>query len=202
MAEKGKGKSRGEITQRRRRDGGDVRNKKRKNLSSGGKHKEEKGGDKKRRSGPRLPNALKKELERLNPTVDAEASDGDEEIDSDGAVGNDVYEYEEGVAEEESMKNKRYDPVENYEFELPEDFEVSLSLSMHEKDKRMKICTMLKLLLFIYRIGRWHLMQKRKMMMMMMRMRIQEDMLECWRRLLDSLPMLLEVFFSRAVLLG
>ncbi|KAL1542801.1 U3 small nucleolar RNA-associated protein 14 A [Salvia divinorum] len=121
MAEKGKKeKSRGEITQRRRRDGGEVRGRKRKSLSSSGKRKEEK----KRRSGPRLPNALKRELERLNPTVDGEASDGDdEEIDSDAAVGNDVYEYEEGVAEEESTRNKRYDPVENYEFELPEDFE-------------------------------------------------------------------------------
>ncbi|XP_057808764.1 uncharacterized protein LOC131023240 [Salvia miltiorrhiza] len=121
MAEKGK--SRGEITQRRRREGGDVRSKKRKNLSSNGKHKEEKGSEKKRRSGPRLPNALKKELERLNPTLSGEASDGDEEIDSDGAAGNDVYENEEGVAEEESSRNRRYDPVENYEFELPEDFE-------------------------------------------------------------------------------
>ncbi|XP_057793654.1 uncharacterized protein LOC131010239 isoform X3 [Salvia miltiorrhiza] len=121
MAEKGK--SRGDITHRRRREGGEVRSKKRKNLSSNGKHKEEKGSEKKRRSGPRLPNALKKELEHLNPTLNGEASDGDEEIDSDGAVGNDVYEYEEGVAEEESTRNRRYDPVENYEFELPEDFE-------------------------------------------------------------------------------
>ncbi|KAH6834031.1 hypothetical protein C2S53_004833 [Perilla frutescens var. hirtella] len=116
MAEKGKGKSRSEIAQRRRRDG-EVKGKKRKSSSSNGKNKEEK-----RRRGPHLPNALKKELELRNPTVDGEGSDGDEEIDSDCAVGNDFYEYEEGVAEEESTKNKRYDTVEKYEYELPEDF--------------------------------------------------------------------------------
>lgn len=119
MGEKG-------IAQRRRRDV-DAGSKKRKNFSS--KSRKEKASDKKRRTGPRLPNALKKELERLNPAVNDDASDDDGEIDSDAAAGNDFYEYEEGVAEEESRKNKRYDPVENYEFELPEDFEVSLSLS-------------------------------------------------------------------------
>lgn len=121
MAEKGKGKSRNEITRRRRGDGG-VKSNKRKNSSSNGKKKEEKSNEKRRRQGPHLPNALKKELELRNPTVDGEDSDGDESIDSDGAIGNDFYEYEEGVAEEESMKNKRYDPVEKYEYELPEDF--------------------------------------------------------------------------------
>lgn len=50
----------------------------------------------------------------------------DEEIDSDDA--NDVYEYEEAVPEEESSKNRRYDPVENFEYELPQQFEVGLFL--------------------------------------------------------------------------
>ncbi|KAG8378493.1 hypothetical protein BUALT_Bualt08G0142900 [Buddleja alternifolia] len=75
----------------------------------------------KRRRGPRLPNVLRKELDLLNPTV--HNSDGDEEINSDDEVITDVYEYAEDIPEEESKKNKRFDPVDNYEFELPENFE-------------------------------------------------------------------------------
>ncbi|XVE80368.1 hypothetical protein DITRI_Ditri14bG0134300 [Diplodiscus trichospermus] len=66
----------------------------------------------------RIPTALRKELDRLNPTV---SSNSDEEIDSD--VGNDFYEYEEEVPQEESRKNHGFDPVHNYEYELLEDFE-------------------------------------------------------------------------------
>ncbi|KAK9945694.1 hypothetical protein M0R45_011193 [Rubus argutus] len=45
-------------------------------------------------------------------------------IGSDGEVlGQDLYEYEEGVPEEESKKNRRFDPVDNLDYELPEDFE-------------------------------------------------------------------------------
>lgn len=116
-----------EITQRGRRDG-EVNGKKRKSLSSNA-NTCIKSNEKRRRRGPRLPNAFRRELELRNPTVGGDDSDGDEEIDSDGAVGNKIYEYEEGIAEEETMKNKRYDRVENFEFELPEDFEVCLSLS-------------------------------------------------------------------------
>lgn len=68
------------------------------------------------RTGPALPNALRKELDRLNP----KNSNSDEEISSD--VGGDVYEYDEEVAEEELKKNRRFDPVENYEYQLPENF--------------------------------------------------------------------------------
>ncbi|XVF32788.1 hypothetical protein REPUB_Repub17cG0112800 [Reevesia pubescens] len=71
----------------------------------------------KKRTGPRLPSALRTELDRLNPRI---SSNSDDEIDSD--VGNDVYEYEEEVPQEESRKNRRFDPVKNYEYELPEDF--------------------------------------------------------------------------------
>ncbi|KAL3531478.1 hypothetical protein ACH5RR_010800 [Cinchona calisaya] len=74
----------------------------------------------KRRKGPGLPNALRKELDLLNPTT--HPSDGSDS-DADVAAPNDVYEYEEGIPEEESKKNKRFDPVENYEYELPEEFE-------------------------------------------------------------------------------
>ncbi|GLU16828.1 hypothetical protein SLE2022_332420 [Rubroshorea leprosula] len=70
-----------------------------------------------KRTGPRLPFSLRKELDRINPR---NSPNSDDEINSD--EGDDVYEYEEGVPEEESRKNRRYDPVENYEYELPEKF--------------------------------------------------------------------------------
>lgn len=72
---------------------------------------------KKKKTGPRLPSSLRKELDIVNPTT---STYSDEEIDSD--EGNDIYEYEEGVPEEEVRKNKRFDPVENFEYELPDDF--------------------------------------------------------------------------------
>ncbi|XP_055812363.1 uncharacterized protein LOC129882196 [Solanum dulcamara] len=71
-----------------------------------------------KRVGPRLPNAMLKELQLPKRYTDSD----DEDIGSDDAV-NDLYEYEEGVAEEESRKNRRFDPVENYQYELPDEFE-------------------------------------------------------------------------------
>ncbi|CAN4097332.1 unnamed protein product [Withania somnifera] len=71
-----------------------------------------------KRVGPRLPNAMLKELQ-----LPKRFDDSDEEIGSDDDVINDLYEYEEGVAEEESKKNRIFDPVENYQYELPDDFE-------------------------------------------------------------------------------
>ncbi|XP_024026216.1 uncharacterized protein C57A7.06 [Morus notabilis] len=85
--------------------------------------------NKRKRRGPRLPSKFRKELDRLNPSGAGRSpsgSDAEERIDSDeGEVyaGNDVYEYEEGVTEEESKKNRRFDQVENLEYEMPEDFE-------------------------------------------------------------------------------
>ncbi|KAJ6404185.1 hypothetical protein OIU84_012382 [Salix udensis] len=72
--------------------------------------------DDKRRTGPRLPQSLRIELDRINPN-DQSGSEEDEE-----GINDDVYEYEEGVPEEESKKNRRFDSVENYEYELPKDF--------------------------------------------------------------------------------
>lgn len=89
--------------------------KKKNQSSSGGKD------GRRKRSGPRLPNAMLKELQ-----LPKRYADSDEEIGSDDAL-NDLYEYEEGVAEEESRKNRRFDPVENYQYELPEEFEVFIS---------------------------------------------------------------------------
>nr|GME15954.1 U3 small nucleolar RNA-associated protein 14 homolog A-like [Ipomoea batatas] len=90
------------------------RGKRRKFSRGKGSNKDERG---KRRHGPGLPNVLRKQI-ALQDASDSDAAD------SDVAVG-DLYEYEQGFAEEESKKNKRYDPVENYLselHELPEDF--------------------------------------------------------------------------------
>ncbi|KAJ9696533.1 hypothetical protein PVL29_008650 [Vitis rotundifolia] len=76
----------------------------------------------KKRTGPRLPSKLRKELDLVNPNpLDG---GGDEEIDSDEGelLANNLYEYEEAAPEEESKKNRRFDSVENFEYELPEDF--------------------------------------------------------------------------------
>ncbi|KAJ6873440.1 hypothetical protein NC651_032345 [Populus alba x Populus x berolinensis] len=74
--------------------------------------------DEKRRTGPRLPQSLRKELDRVNPNDQYSSEEDDDE-----GFSNDVYEYEEGVPEEESKKNRRFDSIENYEYQLPEDFE-------------------------------------------------------------------------------
>lgn len=77
----------------------------------------------KKRTGPRLPSNFRKELDLVNHnTLDGGS---EEEIHSDeGELGNNLYEYEEGVPEEESKKNRRFDPVENFEYDLPADFKV------------------------------------------------------------------------------
>ncbi|OMO63866.1 Small-subunit processome, Utp14 [Corchorus capsularis] len=102
-----------------RAGGGESRaNRKFKRRSKKSKGPDQENKTKKKSMGPRLPTALRTELDRLNPR---RSSDSDDDIDSD--VANDVYEYEEEVPQEESGKNRRFDPVENYEYELPEDFE-------------------------------------------------------------------------------
>ncbi|CAA2933702.1 G-protein coupled receptor Mth2 [Olea europaea subsp. europaea] len=94
--------------------GREFKNRKRNNSSSKKKGKEQN----RPRHGPRLPNALQKELNLLNPVVERAFSDGEEDINLDDTVGNDVYEYEEGVPEEESKKNKRFDPIDSYEMRM------------------------------------------------------------------------------------
>ncbi|XP_031256151.1 U3 small nucleolar RNA-associated protein 14 homolog A [Pistacia vera] len=90
------------------------------------------GGEMKRkRSGPRLPNSMRKELDRLNRTSSMNNSD-DEDIDS--YEGNDFYEYEEPLPQEESKKNRRYDSVDNYEYQLPENFKDENVLSDDDDD--------------------------------------------------------------------
>ncbi|XP_074286816.1 uncharacterized protein C57A7.06 [Silene latifolia] len=103
------------------------------------KNKNGKGGESKKSSGPRLPAALRKELDNIKKAGDNESDlednvfVNDEEIDSDeGEVKNDIYEYEEEVAEEESSKNRRYDPVDNFEYQLPDKFKDEDILSEDE----------------------------------------------------------------------
>ena len=107
--------------------GGESRTNKKfkKNWNSKGltKKSKNKTNTRKEKTGPHLPSALRTVIDRLNPRISSNSND---EIDSD--VGNNVYEYEEEVPQEESRKNRRFDPVENYEYELPEDFEVRFSL--------------------------------------------------------------------------
>ncbi|KAB8778266.1 hypothetical protein FH972_026681 [Carpinus fangiana] len=60
-------------------------------------------------------------------------SEGNEEIDFDWGelYTGDVYEYQEGVPQEESRKNCQFDPVKNFEYELPENYKVhSLSINL------------------------------------------------------------------------
>ncbi|XP_071720451.1 U3 small nucleolar RNA-associated protein 14 [Rutidosis leptorrhynchoides] len=78
------------------------------NLKKGGK-------DKTWKKGPHLPNAIKKEIETLNGN-----NSSDDDIQSDENI--DLYEYEEDIADEELKKNRRYDPVDNFEYQLPKDF--------------------------------------------------------------------------------
>ncbi|KAL5983692.1 hypothetical protein ACLOJK_017783 [Asimina triloba] len=75
-------------------------------------------GDRGRRrtqKGPLLPSSLRKELGLVNP------KHNDDVPREEGA--NDLYEYDEPVPQEESKKNRRFDPVDNLEYELPEGFE-------------------------------------------------------------------------------
>ncbi|OVA07646.1 Small-subunit processome [Macleaya cordata] len=60
--------------------------------------------DERRKSGPRLPSALRRELDVLNPNP----RNSDEEID------------EPMPGEDESKKNRQFDPFDNLEYELPE----------------------------------------------------------------------------------
>uniref|UniRef100_A0A1D1YGT4 Uncharacterized protein C57A7.06 n=1 Tax=Anthurium amnicola TaxID=1678845 RepID=A0A1D1YGT4_9ARAE len=74
---------------------------------------------KRRKTGPRLPSALLKELDLAK----ARARDSDDGSGSDVEERGDVYEYEEGIPQEDSGRNRRFDPVDNLEYELPDNFE-------------------------------------------------------------------------------
>ncbi|CAD6341639.1 unnamed protein product [Miscanthus lutarioriparius] len=75
------------------------------------------GQGKRRRHGPQLSKAMRRELDAMGP---GPTRGSDDEEGSD-AVAEDVYEYEEGVPEEESGKNGRYDAVAKYEYNFDSD---------------------------------------------------------------------------------
>lgn len=77
---------------------------------------------KQRRPGPRLPSSLRQEIDYLNPKPGGSDSESNGEGNEDATVAGDVYEYEEEIAQEDTKKNRRFDPVDNFEYELPDDF--------------------------------------------------------------------------------
>ncbi|CAK9175337.1 unnamed protein product [Ilex paraguariensis] len=103
-------------------------------ASSQGKNtkKDNKRGERGKKTGPRLPNAFMKELGIINRS-EQDYLNSDEDIDSDDV--NNVYEYEEAIPEEESRKNRRYDHVDNFEYELPEKFKDENVASDDEDDE-------------------------------------------------------------------
>ncbi|KAL4196932.1 hypothetical protein AMTRI_Chr04g248760 [Amborella trichopoda] len=83
------------------------------------KRKNQKGGGRKDKKMPHLPSSLRRELgiERFN-REDGHESNSEEEL----HPGDAVYEYDEPLPQEESKKNRRFDHVDNLEYELPESF--------------------------------------------------------------------------------
>lgn len=92
------------------------------------KSKKSKQNSKRQRTAPRLPSSLQKHLDRLNPTTHLESVDSDSDDDKN------LYEYEEERAEEESRKNKRYDPV-SVDNDLSEEIEDEDVQSDDESDE-------------------------------------------------------------------
>eukprot|EP01018_Ginkgo_biloba_P014744 Gb_36334 [translate_table: standard] len=90
---------------------------KKKNQQQGGRRNKKTKNGNKGIGLPHLPNILKKELDNIH-----QKSGDDEEEDADILNGDD-YEYEDGLPEEETKKNRRYDQVDKLEYELPSDFE-------------------------------------------------------------------------------
>jgi U3 small nucleolar RNA-associated protein 14 len=82
-----------------------------------GRGKPAPGQGKRRRHGPQLSKAMRRELDAMGPGP-ARGSDDEEGSDE---VAEDVYEYEEGVPEEEAGKNGRYDAVAKYEYNFDSD---------------------------------------------------------------------------------
>lgn len=89
--------------------------------------KKNKSSDKRRlnRRGPQLAPSLQREVGRIKGDTGSDSYEASDCSEGETFPG-DVYEYEEAVPEEESRKNRRYDTVDNYEYELPDHFKVSV----------------------------------------------------------------------------
>ncbi|CAM6036547.1 unnamed protein product [Sphagnum compactum] len=72
--------------------------------------------------GPQLASSLLKELKGDD---DHRRKQSKEEEEDDSILPGDVYEYEEQLPEEEAGKNRRYDSVDQLDYELPSDFETT-----------------------------------------------------------------------------
>ncbi|KAI5667661.1 hypothetical protein M9H77_17514 [Catharanthus roseus] len=105
--------------EKKRKDRGDKQQRKervfKKNKGSNVSKKSKK--EDRRRRGPGLPNILRKEIDNLHTVAEVSGSEDEES--------NDFYEYEETFAEEEKQKNRRFDSVENYEYQIPDEIEES-----------------------------------------------------------------------------
>lgn len=89
-----------------------------KTLSFTKSKKSAKNGRNSKSGGPHLPSSFIKEFGLQKPiTNQSDQEEEEEEI-------KDLYEYEESLPEEETKKNRRFDPVKNFEYELPDDFQV------------------------------------------------------------------------------
>lgn len=108
--------------QKRRQDKKKMRDEKKHSKVS---EKENKSSNERRlnRRGPRLAPSLQKEIDRMNGTNGFDSYEGGDSDAGETFTG-DFYEYEEVIPEEESKKNRRYDAVDNYEYELPDHFKV------------------------------------------------------------------------------
>uniref|UniRef100_A0A7N0TJL1 Uncharacterized protein n=1 Tax=Kalanchoe fedtschenkoi TaxID=63787 RepID=A0A7N0TJL1_KALFE len=101
-------------------------------LSSNGSGvKKGKGGGRDRKTGPRLPEAMRKQIDMIGSKrgyeeeEEEETSEGEEEVPRDYGVEdvNDLYEYVAEKPQEELQKNRRFDTVEKLKIDLPDDFE-------------------------------------------------------------------------------
>ncbi|XP_022149059.1 U3 small nucleolar RNA-associated protein 14 homolog A [Momordica charantia] len=106
--------------QKRRQDKKKMRDEKKHSKVS---EKENKSSNERRlnRRGPRLAPSLQREIDRMNGTNGFDSYEGGDSDAGETFTG-DFYEYEEVIPEEESKKNRRYDAVDNYEYELPDHF--------------------------------------------------------------------------------
>lgn len=72
-------------------------------------------------SKPKKPIRGGKDLSEASSKVQKSVKEEEEEV----KFIDEGYEYDEALPEEETKKNRRFDEVDVYEYELPEDFDVS-----------------------------------------------------------------------------
>ncbi|PIA61340.1 hypothetical protein AQUCO_00300707v1 [Aquilegia coerulea] len=106
------------MVEKKRKARGEISRSEKKGKKSFQSKSNKKKNSKDEKKGPRLPSALQREVDSLNPRYSDNSDEDEEEVHD-----TDVYEYNEAQAEEDSRKNRRYDPVDNLEYKLPDEFE-------------------------------------------------------------------------------